>query len=133
MFRQVIIIKAIRQASLVLLLALYGAATLKVDSFHELFHAQELATLHSPEQESNPCHKSVYHQQAQEGCEHKSHITENDKCPLCEFNFVPDQILFENQSTEVVHARLNHCTHWVEPFVLSSEFHQAPRGPPQNV
>lgn len=127
------IIQAMRQVALVLLLALYSAAALKVDSFHELFHAQEIATLHSPQQESNPCHRSVYHQESQKGCTHKSHLSENDKCSLCEFNFVPDQILFDDQPDEHVYPAQVHATCWVELAALFSEFQQKSRGPPQNV
>jgi hypothetical protein len=133
MFRQANILKTIRQATQVLLLVLYGAAAFKVDSFHAFFHAQELKELHSAEQENNPCHKSVYHQESQAGCEHKSHITENTKCPLCEYNVTPDQLVEElaNQSK----AALSHFkqTIWFDAVLASAIFSHSSRGPPANV
>jgi hypothetical protein len=130
MIRVANIVKVLRQTCWVLLLALYAAAALKVDSIHELVHAREFAELHSVEQENNPCHKSVYHQEAEKGCEHKSHITENTKCPLCEYNSSVDELLTD------------HTTHSEEiraialPILLSegcqflSVLVHADRGPP---
>jgi hypothetical protein len=130
MIRIANIIKALRQACWVLLLALYAAAALKVDSIHELLHAREFAELHSVAQENNPCHKSIYHQEAEKGCEHKSHITENTKCPLCEYNSSVDELLsgIFAESDEKPTASL--------PILASETLHftctlaHADRGPP---
>jgi hypothetical protein len=133
MIRAANIIKLLRQTCWVLLLTLYAAASLKVDSFHELFHAQELKELHSTEQENNPCHKSVYHQQAENGCEHKSHITENTKCPLCEFNVSPDQLANElsaKSETRIVQIKQ---TVWLGEEPASVDISLSSRGPPAGV
>jgi hypothetical protein len=130
MIRIANIVKALQQVCWVLLLALYAAAALKVDSIHELVHAREFAELHSIEQENNPCHKSIYHQEAEKGCEHKSHITENSKCPLCEYNSSVDELLtdYTFDSNEIPATSL---------LILTSEGRQLPsvlvhadRGPP---
>jgi hypothetical protein len=133
MIRITNIIKRIQQACWVLLLVLYGAAALKVDSVHELFHAQELKELHSPEQENNPCHKSVYHQEAEKGCEHKSHITENTKCPLCEYNVTPDQLVNEFLASSEVKADESKQIVWFEAVTTSATICLTSRGPPANV
>ena len=121
---------ALRQTCWVLLLALYAAAALKVDSIHELMHAREFAELHSVAQENNPCHKSIYHQEAEKGCEHKSHITENTKCPLCEYNSSVDELLTD-------YASEAHNTPTASLVIFTSEGIQflsglahADRGPP---
>jgi hypothetical protein len=130
MIRLTNIVKALRQTCWVLLLALYAAAALKVDSIHELVHANEFAELHSVEQENNPCHKSIYHQEAEKGCEHKSHITENTKCPLCEYSSSIDELLpnLVEQSTEASTPALPVLIS--EGLHFSSTFAHADRGPP---
>ena len=67
------------------LLLLYSVSSLRIDSVHQLFHAENVTELHSAEKENDPCHKNIYHQQKESGCEHKSHITENSKCSFCEY------------------------------------------------
>jgi hypothetical protein len=123
-------LKTLRQACWVLLLALYAAAALKVDSIHELLHAREFAELHSIEQENNPCHKSIYHQEAERGCEHQSHITENTKCPLCEYSSSADELLTcqRADSDEVVTTSL--LIFACDDIPLTRTLAHADRGPP---
>ena len=130
MIRTANILKTLRQACWVLLLALYAAAALKVDSIHELLHAREFAELHSVEQESNPCHKSVYHQEAEKGCEHKSHITENTKCPLCEYNSSADELLTSHHSDSDETPTASLPVLVLEGFQYAQIFAHADRGPP---
>ena len=117
-------------ATLVLLLV-YGASSLRLDSIHQIFHAENIAELHSAKKESDPCHKNVYHQQKKSGCEHKSHITENTKCPVCEYSgsikaLVPEtlnaDIAFEQPIAEFFYYAQVHS-----PFI----YRYAGRGPPQ--
>jgi ferredoxin len=133
MIRTANVIKLFRQICWVLLLALYAAASLKVDSFHELFHAQEIKELHSAEQESNPCHKSVYHQQTENGCEHKSHITENTKCSLCEFNVTPDQLADELAAESEAKTVQPKQTVWLDAEPASVNISLSSRAPPAGV
>lgn len=130
MIRIANIIKTLRQACWILLLALYAATALKADSIHELLHAREFAELHSVEQESNPCHKSVYHQEAEKGCEHKSHITENTKCPLCEYNGSADELLTNYHAAfdEILTTSLPILV--LEGFQFAQVLAHADRGPP---
>lgn len=68
-----------------LLLFLYLAGSVQVDSLHHLIHPDDLITLHSPEQERDTCHQSIYHAGLNHGCEHKSHLSEFKKCSVCDY------------------------------------------------
>src|SRR5688572_17696060 len=72
----------LRIFSALLLLLLYLAGNVQVESFHKVFHSFEQA-LHSPDQEKDPCHRAIYHDSKQEACDHKTHVTAIKKCPLC--------------------------------------------------
>jgi hypothetical protein len=67
---------------LILILGAYALATLPKDSFHQLIHAEEFVTLHSQQNESDPCHIRLYHENTAEGCHHDSHVSEKDTCSL---------------------------------------------------
>lgn len=73
-----------RAFSIVLLIILYCICTCRIDSVHELFDHHAESTLHTPDQESAPCHISIYHQERSGGCEHDTHVSENDRCSLCD-------------------------------------------------
>lgn len=120
----------LRQAGLCLLLVLYSLAAFKVDSFHALFHAQELKELHSAAQESNLCHKSIYHQESDKGCEHKSHFTENTKCPLCEYNVSADHLFRENSDAEKLLTASSPKALYRFDVISIAQFSHADRGPP---
>ena len=109
---------------------LYAAAAVKINSFHDLFHGQERVELHSPEQETSPCHKSVYHQQSEKGCEHKSHITENTKCPLCEFNVTPDQLIEGISALSKTERDQSNAIVWFDTEPASANVILTSRGPP---
>jgi hypothetical protein len=68
-----------------LLLFLYLAASVQVDTLHHLVHPDDDIALHSPENERDTCHQSIYHGGLDSGCEHKSHLSEFKKCPLCQY------------------------------------------------
>ena len=122
--------QSLSKAALCMLLLLYSLAALKVDSFHELFHAEELKELHSAEHENNPCHKSIYHQQAEPSCEHKSHITENTKCPLCECNISLDQLLSRRSDVINIDSISTLELFTSTDLITAAQFVSADRGPP---
>ena len=68
--------------SALLLLLLYLTGNVQVESFHKVFHSFEQA-LHSSDEEKDPCHRAIYHDSKQQGCDHKTHVTAVKKCPLC--------------------------------------------------
>jgi len=122
--------RLLRDFSLVALLVLYSAASLRIDSLHQLFHAEEIVELHSPEQESNPCHKSIYHQQTKKGCEHTSHFTLNTKCPLCEYNGGSEQLICIPQTDQSKIQTASSSLSFQENLLASPIFLLSDRGPP---
>jgi hypothetical protein len=91
------------------LLFLYVLGNVQVESFHQAFHSLEKA-LHSTEQEKDPCHRAIYHEVTNEGCDHKTHLSAPKKCPLC--HVVP----FNEQHLAVINS--------AEPAFLPDEFGQ---------
>lgn len=77
----------------VLLLFLYLIGSSRVESFHELFVLHQPPELHAAEQEADPCHRSIYHQELSSDCEHSTHLVDNHKCPLGDAQIHSAQIL----------------------------------------
>jgi hypothetical protein len=93
--------------SAVFLLLLYFAGNVQFETFHDVFHSVE-QSLHTPEQEEDPCHRAIYHEVESEGCDHETHLTAVEQCPLC--HVVPTN----TQNIEASHA--------FESRELSNEF-----------
>lgn len=71
------------RGGIVLLLLFYVIGVLQVESFHSLFHAHDKAELHSVNEEKDPCHRTVYHGEKEQSCEHKTHLKKSDTCASC--------------------------------------------------
>jgi len=65
------------------LILLYLAGSLQLDSIHRLIHAHDESISHSVEIEQNACHRTVFHQATQNTCDHPTHLSELKKCPWC--------------------------------------------------
>jgi len=63
--------------------AFYLIGNSPFEAFHKIFHQQDSIVRHTVDEEKNSCHRSIYHQENESGCAHKSHITKLDKCKLC--------------------------------------------------
>lgn len=93
--------------SAVLLLLLYFAGNVQFETFHSVVHSLE-QSLHTPDQEEDPCHRAIYHEVEDDGCDHQTHLTSIEQCPLC--HVVPISIqLFE-------------ASHSFESLELSGDF-----------
>ena len=68
------------QLATVVLLFLYGVGSFPGESFHAIVHPNEVAALHSVENENDACHQSLFHADANKGCEHKTHLVNGSKC-----------------------------------------------------
>ena len=68
--------------SAIFLLLLYFAGNVQFETFHDVVHSFE-QSLHTPEQEEDPCHRTIYHEVESDGCDHKTHLTAVEQCPLC--------------------------------------------------
>ncbi|WKN31165.1 hypothetical protein PZB74_19630 [Porifericola rhodea] len=64
----------------VLLLILYIGGNIGPDLIHQAVHNHEETEHHSPEQELDPCHRTVFHQDTSSGCEHQTHIFAGEDC-----------------------------------------------------
>lgn len=68
--------------SAVFLLLLYFGGNVQFESLHDIVHSVE-QSLHSVEQENDPCHRAIYHEVENDGCDHETHLTSVEQCPLC--------------------------------------------------
>jgi hypothetical protein len=79
------------QVLMLLLSILYIAGSLQFELLHSFIHRHELVITHSQDQEKDPCHRSVYHNETEEGCEHDAHLIVSTKCQMCDLAFGGDQ------------------------------------------
>jgi len=94
-------LQRIKTFSVTLLLLLYVAGNVQVETFHAFFHSLEKAA-HSSEQERDPCHRAIYHDSKTEGCDHKTHLTAVKKCPLCHIVPLKGQHIAASNSFEFI-------------------------------
>ncbi len=76
--------KPLKACSVILLLFLYLLGSASIESLHNFLHEQQQSALHTPENESDPCHVNIYHDEGKPGCNHASHIVKEDTCSLCD-------------------------------------------------
>lgn len=74
-----------------LLLVLYMAGSSDFEVLHSLVHVHDQIVTHSAEQEHDPCHRSMYHRDVEQGCDHESHFVVSNKCQMCDLAFHGDQ------------------------------------------
>ena len=103
--------------AVLLLLSLYLVGTVEVTSFHNVLHSTDGETgLHSAVNESNACHKSIYHNKKGESCKHKSHVTTNNKCPLCHLSlqtfefFIAKPVAYHTLTTTLTSGEVHAST-----------------------
>jgi hypothetical protein len=84
------------QVLTLLLLVLYIASSSNLEILHSIVHEHDIAIAHSEEQEKDPCHRLVYHNDKQAGHHHDSHLFVPDKCKLCAVAFHGDQTILPN-------------------------------------
>jgi hypothetical protein len=76
--------KPLKACSVILLLFLYLLGSAGIESLHNFLHEQERSALHVVENERDPCHVTIYHDEGNAGCDHASHIVKEDTCSLCD-------------------------------------------------
>ena len=85
------------------LLTFFAAGTFQFDALHDLFHLHSELVSHSELEETDDCHRAIYHDVVERGCGHQSHIVASDKCELCDLIFQTGHVLlpdFENSFPE---------------------------------
>lgn len=65
-------------------LLVYLMGSISFESLHKLFVNHSHTQAHTPQQEENPCHIALFHQERAGGCEHPTHFIEIDNCTLCD-------------------------------------------------
>lgn len=88
---------------------IYLIGTTEIQSVHSILHnTVDEVELHSAANEQNGCHQSIYHNQKEKNCEHKSHYVEVKKCPLCQLTMQSLHLIveknhssFSNGGTEI--------------------------------
>lgn len=63
---------------------LYVVGTTHIEWVHSFAHEHANGVLHSGEEEKDPCHRSIYHNDIEHGCHHDSHLIVSDKCKMCD-------------------------------------------------
>jgi len=70
---------------LIVFLTLCLAATSQLGSLYAHGHGDHIIIGHSYKDETDPCHRLIYHNDSESGCDHDVHLTASDKCCLCDF------------------------------------------------
>jgi len=72
-----------------LLLLLYIGGTIGSD-LEQVLHAHTDVESHSVQNEQNACHRTIYHHEKENGCQHNAHFVKTEKCKNCHSVFQAD-------------------------------------------
>lgn len=120
-------IAGVQSLGVLLLLLIYSAGSIELQSIHYLLH--DHAAVHSSEAEKDPCHRAIYHHE-KDGCHHASHVSQSKKCPLCQFSFHADQWVSAEGSAQPVHFTKASKKNIALSLIASSPAQQSSRAPP---
>ena len=82
---------AVRALTL-LLMILYISGSTSIELLHSMLdNDQVTAVAHTQKQEQDPCHRIIYHNDTEHGCDDDSHLIASDKCDMCDVAFHADQ------------------------------------------
>jgi hypothetical protein len=79
----------------ILLLIFYLLASHVQDIHRSLHKEHQQSVLHSPQQEEDPCHRNLFHHE-ENTCEHKTHISNAERCSLCEWVIEKEEWIASN-------------------------------------
>lgn len=100
--------KSTSQVLTLLLLVLYIASSANLEIFHAIVHQHAVAVDHSEEDEKDPCHRLVYHNDKHAGDDHGAHFFVPEKCKLCAIAGHGDQSIVPRPNAIVVKFLTNH-------------------------
>lgn len=112
------------------LLFLYVLGSSNIESFHSLFHEHEATVLHTEQNEADPCHIALYHQERDGGCHHDSHLIKEDNCSLCHAQLHNAQIAEVSSVTLPVTFCVVSSSNSFELHVEGVDFQSVGRAPP---
>jgi len=121
----------LKSAFAALLVSVYVLSAIRIDSFHEfLHHAAHVE--HNEVQESDPCHRAIYHHDVSEGCAHGAHLIPYLKCDLCSIIMLGDQQATPTRFSKEIHFIE---TSYFEPVLFYHHLRDPlflSRGPPRS-
>lgn len=100
---------------------------------HRFNHADENALLHSANQEKDPCHLTLYHHATKNGCEHKTHISENHKCTLCDLSSHSHQVIISFRAETLFRFFDDYPISNLDAKLIDSDTNLPSRAPPSLV
>lgn len=80
-------LKRIAKVLVLMCLVLSVALASQFETFHSFFHGGTHGETHSEKQEADPCHRLIYHNDVEQGCDHGSHLLFADKCDMCDLEY----------------------------------------------
>jgi hypothetical protein len=101
---------------------------------HQLEHSHLQAEQHSPEQEADACHQSIFHAGAAQACSHPAHLTHYEQqCELCDSILLP--LYFALRELSVPHPDLPNYDGFYYQSAIGFNLGQAAnaRAPPTEV
>lgn len=121
----------LRATCLVTLVVLYFFHSVRLDSFHRFLHDDQHMVTHQAETEKDPCHRAVYHQDETSGCHHKTHVSENTTCLVCDIVKAHDHAALPGRTTSSEPERLSVFSDVVSFYQGHSPVHLNARAPPR--
>jgi hypothetical protein len=128
--KRIAMYKGIKPFVVILLLLLYILGTVEIDTFHSALHANDNTVLHSAQNEKDFCHRTIYHQDKKNGCEHKTHFTDLKLCPLCQVTSHSDHFFFVRNHNENPIVNSNYLEAVLIDFETEIACFKSPRAPP---
>lgn len=90
------------------LMLLYIGSTLTPEQLHSFIHHHEITVTHSADEEQDPCHRTLYHHDTEQGCEHDSHLIAYDDCEGDDQIYHGDYTLLNERSLLIAEALQEH-------------------------
>jgi hypothetical protein len=113
-----------------LLIAFCIAGNAQLEALHQFLHSHHHGTSHSQTDEQDACHRTIYHQDVEDGCGHQSHIVVTEKCALCDLISHPHQIFLSEGCTLTIDFVTIDFPICVSDEQGSVQLIRSPRAPP---
>jgi hypothetical protein len=121
---------AFKRCFAILLLAFYIIGNTQIEAIHGFFHSHGSSITHSSEQENDPCHRTIYHDDKSYGCEHRSHLTRVEKCVLCHIIVSNDTVVVSDSSCDFIKPSSRVIENEIAALGTYIAIHLPPRAPP---
>ena len=112
------------------MLVIYATGTISVDVIHHTLHDHASVELHSGEIEKDSCHRTLYHDDGTNGCDHKAHFKATAKCKYSHVVFQSLQLIAPQTVSKEVFKDLLVLFSYQLSVLESPSRAQPLRGPP---